>query len=214
MELGLEVAAFADKDVLVRGVARSRVRLDAGLALQGDGAVTAHAAPRGRLAPALAVAGAGLGQLSVHAGQLRLLRAVAHDGVGAACVAHLPGGRALGVGARVQRAPAAAAPLDGELAVAAAELRLAVGAARPGAVAGATVPQIGVGVVARQRLVVVAAGGTLAGLDDVLLVQADEMGALVAAAARSVRAVLPRLALAGDEDEKGDRTRKKETSHG
>src|SRR5579859_2119294 len=173
VHLRLEVAALAVKDVLARRVAGASVRLGAVLVLDGDGAVAQHAAAGGGLAPAVAVAGARLGELAADARELRLLRAVAHDRVGAADVAHLAGGRALGVVVRVERAPAAAAPLDGELAVAAAKLGLAVGRAGARPVVAAAVAHVGLRVVADEGLaVVVAAAGALARLEDVLLVHA------------------------------------------
>jgi len=70
---------------------------------------------------------------------------------------------------------------------------------------GAAVADVRLRAVADERLaVVVAAPLTLAGLEDVLLVHADDVRILVVAAARRIGAVLPRLALAGDEDEESE----------
>jgi len=188
-------------------VARARVRLGADLVSRAT--VRSHRTPHpGCLAPALAVAGARGDELPRDARELRLLRAVANDGVGAAVVADLPGGRAFGVVARVERAPAAAAPLDGELALPAAELRLAVEAARARAVVGAAVADVRLGAVADERLAVVVATAAPLQVSRTYFLFTQTTWELLSLQLPACRCSPPRLALAGDEDEESERERR------
>src|SRR5262249_41598598 len=141
------------------------------LALEPDGLVAPHAAAGERLASPLAVADAMNGQLAVHARQLGLLRPVAHDRIGPAQVPHFAHRLALGVVVGIERAPPAAAPLDREFVVAAANLVFAVDATRARPLGVATLVDIGHRVVAHDvKAVVAATVFPPAGSDDVLLV--------------------------------------------